>query len=632
MKRVSITTLTLIVLATSLNAAEFHVSITGKDTDTGAASAPFRTIQHAADLAQPGDVITVHAGIYRERINPPRGGESDAKRITYQAAQGEKVVITGAESIKGWTKVTNDTWSVTIPNTFFGAFNPYTDRIRGDWFNSKKREHHTGAVYLNGDWLTEAAKLAEVLKPVSKNPFWFGTVGAENTTIQAQFKGVDPNEANVEINVRQTVFTPKAIGINYLTVRGFDLRNAATPWAPPTAGQIGLITAYWCKGWIIEDNHIAYSTCSGVALGKYSDTFDNKSANSAEGYVATVKRAQAHTLPWTKEHIGHHIVRNNHISNCEQTGIVGSLGCSFSTVTNNEIHDIHMRQLFTGAEMAGIKFHGAIDTLISRNHIYRTNRGIWLDWMAQGARVSGNLLHDNDTDQDLYMEVNHGPYIVDNNLFLSRWNFWDMSEGGAFVHNLFAGKIVTQPDRGRMTPFHLAHSTEIAGITNIVTRDYRFLNNIFIGNGTPGGEGPAGWGSQHLPRGAGYGLWVYDSRVAQLRAAGNVYYNGAQPCGTEAGPLMFATHNPAVKLEQKDGQFDLYCNLGTQLKDAITLSVTTDSLGKATIPNLPFENPDGSPVKIDIDYFGKTRQGANPFPGPFSAAPQTDIAVRVWPR
>ena len=68
--------------------------------------------------------------------------------------------------------------------------------------------------------------------------------------------------------------------------------------------------------------------------------------------------------------------------------------------------------------MAGIKFHGAIDVEISRNHIYRTCRGLWLDWMAQGTRVSGNLFHDNQS-EDLFVEVDHGPFLVDNNLFLS---------------------------------------------------------------------------------------------------------------------------------------------------------------------------------------------------------------------
>ena len=109
--------------------------------------------------------------------------------------------------------------------------------------------------------------------------------------------------------------------------------------------------------------------------------------------VGTINRALA--KGWSKQRIGHHVVRNNHISHCEQAGIVGSLGAAFSTVTGNTIHDIHVQGLFTGAEMAGIKIHAAIDTEISRNHIFRTTRGLWLDWMTQGTRVSGNLFHEN---------------------------------------------------------------------------------------------------------------------------------------------------------------------------------------------------------------------------------------------
>ena len=45
----------------------------------------------------------------------------------------------------------------------------------------------------------------------------------ENTTLWAQFKGVDPNEKAVEINVRRTVFYPDQPGRNYITVRGFTL-------------------------------------------------------------------------------------------------------------------------------------------------------------------------------------------------------------------------------------------------------------------------------------------------------------------------------------------------------------------------------------------------------------------------
>ena len=69
----------------------YHVAVTGDDANSGSASSPLKTISAAAQLAQPGDVITVHQGVYRERIDPPRGGESDKQRIVYQAAPGEKV-------------------------------------------------------------------------------------------------------------------------------------------------------------------------------------------------------------------------------------------------------------------------------------------------------------------------------------------------------------------------------------------------------------------------------------------------------------------------------------------------------------------------------------------------------------
>jgi len=480
------TCITMIALAAVVRANTYHVATTGDDTHAGAESTPLRTIQHAADLAQPGDDITVHEGVYRERVSPPRGGTSEAKRITYQAAPGEKVVITGSEPIKGWENMSGDRWKVAVPNSLFGKFNPYADLIHGDWFDAKGRKHHTGCVYLNGDWLIEAAGFDDVMKPAGKTPLWFATV-KDATEIYAQFPGVNPNESNVEINVRQSVFTPEKTGIDFLTIRGFHLCNAATPWAPPTAGQIGIISAYWCKGWIIENNEISYSKCSGVALGKYADEWDNR-AGSAEGYVGTLTRALKNG--WNKETIGSHLVRNNHIHHCEQTGVVGSLGCSFSTVSGNVIHDIHTRALFNGAEMAGIKFHGAIDVVISHNHIYRCGAvgGIWLDWMAQGAHVTRNLLHDNYL--DVFCEMQHGPILIANNLFLSpNTSFWLNSQGLAVVHNLIVGPINNMRNDNRATPFQKSHSTELGGMCADSkandSGDHHFCNNLFVTPSNP---------------------------------------------------------------------------------------------------------------------------------------------------
>lgn len=740
----------MIVVSLTGSSNSIHVAVTGDDSHDGSASRPLRTISMAARRAQPGDVITVHQGVYRERIDPTRGGTSDEERIVFRAAPGEKVVVKGSEAITGWKRVQNDTWKVTIPNGFFGDFNPYADAIKGDWFDPLGREHHTGAVYLNGQWLIEAATLDHVLQPVGmrasfydpryadhllditwfrpvhdraqripaadfsdqygigtgpcveggecigrinendwvryekvdfgqgttqvefratsgnglggtvevrlQDPdgellgacsipttdgwqswrsfvaeikqvrgiqpvclvfkahvgapdpglrLWFASVRDTVTDIWAQFKDNDPNEHLVEINVRQSVFYPKRTGINYITVRGFTMMHAATNWAPPTAEQVGLIGTNWSKGWIIEDNEISHSVCAGVTLGKHGDAYDNTSANSAEGYVKTIERALARG--WSKENIGGHIVRNNHISHCEQAGIVGSMGAVFSRVTGNTIHDIHVRRLFSGAEMAGIKFHGAVDTEISGNHIHHTCLGIWLDWMAQGTRVSRNILHDNGPSHDIFVEVNHGPLLVDNNMLLSTASILVNSQGGAYVHNLIAGRVNVLYGEQRETPYLKAHATDVVGLAPNRSGDERYVNNIFIK----------------------HGLVEYDRATLPVYMKGNVFLHGARPSKHETGAIVHTDADPGIALVENDGGMYLRMFIdGAWTKGERSL-VTTQLLGKAITPQVPYEMPDGSPYVISTDFLGQGRNPANPYPGPLEFKAEGSQSFRI---
>jgi alpha-N-arabinofuranosidase len=214
-------------------AKEYPASMQGDDSNPGNASEPLRTIQAAVMLAQPGDTVTVHEGIYRERVDPPRGGESDVKRIVYQAAPGEKVAIKGSEEIKKWVQQDGDVWMVHLPNDYFGAFNPYANLIVADWFFPLGRDHHTGALYLNDVALNEVATLEELFGQ-GRGKKWFGRSNNTGKRIWANFQGDKPNEELVEINKRRTVFYPSKPGINYITERGFTLSQAATPWSPPS--------------------------------------------------------------------------------------------------------------------------------------------------------------------------------------------------------------------------------------------------------------------------------------------------------------------------------------------------------------------------------------------------------------
>jgi len=117
MKIVTEILLIVVIFAAVIYGNQLLVSKRGNDSNPGMLAAPLRTIQRAADLAQPGDIIIVHKNIYRERINPPRGGESDSKRIVYKAALGEEAVIKDSEVIKNWVKDQGNVWKVMIPNS-----------------------------------------------------------------------------------------------------------------------------------------------------------------------------------------------------------------------------------------------------------------------------------------------------------------------------------------------------------------------------------------------------------------------------------------------------------------------------------------------------------------------------------
>ena len=603
----------------AVGAVEYHVAKSGDDSNAGSANRPFLTIQRAADVALPGDTITVHEGLYREEINPPRGGLSDDLRITYQAAEGEEVEIRGSEVVNGWVR-DGGVWKTEIDNALFGDFNPFADEVTGDWFNPKGRKHHTGSVYLDGVRLFEAA----AKEKLDERESWFASVGKTKTTVWANFGDKDPNQGLTEVNVRQTVFYPRKPFTNYITVRGFKMRHAAPQWAPPTAEQMGLIGTHWSKGWIIENNEISHSINVGISLGKYGDEFDNL-APTAQAYLDSIDRARSNG--WNRATVGSHIIRNNEISWCEQAGIVGSMGCSFSEVTDNHIHHIHVERRFGGAEMAGIKFHAPIDMLIARNRIHDAHMGIWLDWMTQGTRVTQNLCYRN-FEQDLFLEVNHGPFVIDNNIFLSRL-VKHHSQGGAYAHNLFGGVFGAVTDR-RHTPYFEEHSTIKVADHELNVGDDRFYNNMFTGHN--GKHEDAGWmkGMAKNPHWRfGHGLWIYEGRPMPPITGGNIYYDGAKPYKDEKAVVTAV--KPDYKLLEEGDSVYLEMTIDpVQLKEKTQL-VTSELLGKAKVPNLGFETRDGRRLVIDTDYFGKPRDLENPTPGPFENPGSGRVKLKVWP-
>lgn len=635
---------------------EIHVSKQGSEG--------YRTISEAALEARAGDIVIVHEGVYREWVKPLYGGNSDINRIVYQAAEGEKVEIKGSEVIKTWEPLEENVWKVILPNSFFGDYNPYREIVIGDWFvYPLDMQIHCGEIYLNGKSFYEAKSLADVKQPKMRvdgyNPpwtkhreplqhpedtlyQWYCEVDENNTTIYANFQGSDPNQEMVEINVRKCCFYPDKPGRDYITIRGFEMAHAATPWTPPTADQPGLLGAHWSKGWIIEDNIIHDSKCSGISIGKEESTGHNLCTNTHRkpGYQYQMEAVfRALKIGWSKEKIGSHIIRNNTIYDCGQNGIVGHMGCVFSEISNNHIYNIAVKHEFFGYEIAGIKLHACIDVQIKNNNIHNSTLGIWLDWQVQGTRISKNLFYAND--RDLMIEVTHGPHLVDNNIMASDYNFDNIAWGGAFVNNLLCGSMRREPVLNRATPYHFPHSTEVAGTTFVYGGDDRWYQNIFIGGvetyteqsvcGTKDYNGSPESMEEYKERLAAEGNGdneIFENVKDPVYINNNAYFRGAEAYDKEAVKVI-SNFDPKLKVIEEDGSVYLEFEVNQELFDMKSRILETKDLGLTRITEGAFENPDGSSIIFNTDYNGEIRNNDAAI-GPFVSLKAGVNRIKVW--
>lgn len=643
---------------------EIHVSKKGNDYGAGTQKDPFATISQAARTAQSGDKVIVHEGVYREWVSPEYSGRNKNDRITYETYKEDKVVIKGSERIRNWEPVIGNVWKAVIPNEFFGEYNPYKEVLWGDWYIIPEECWlHTGEVFLNGKALYEARTLDEIRNPAMRTEGagpgwveekerilypedtvyqWYTESDEKTTVIYANFQGKDPNQELVEISVRKYCFYPEKTGINYITVRGFEMAQAACPWTPPTADQPGLLGTHWSKGWVIENNHIHDAKCSGISLGKEHTTGDNLCTltRRKSGYQYQMEAVfKAYHRGWSKENIGSHIVRDNVIHDCGQNGIVGHMGCIFSSIYKNHIYHIGIKHEFFGYEIAGIKLHAAIDVRICQNNIHDCTLGTWLDWQAQGTRVSKNLYYANE--RDLMVEVTHGPYIVDNNIFASEYNFDNVAQGGAYIHNLCWGKMRKTDEMTRSTPYHFNHSTAVAGTAFVYGGDDRIYQNIFVGT------------LQDKNQNAEHGTGMYDGHTISLaeyakdvRALGNgdeeqsrkvkqpvyinrnVYMNGARAFEREDTKYV-GTQSEKPEIACEDGKTYLKMYVEKGLLDLETRIYESQDFGMPRVSEVPYENPKGENIIFDTDYFNNDRR-ENATAGPFENLKEGWNNILVW--
>lgn len=617
--------------------AIYHVAKNGTDDNVGTENQPFLTINHAAQIALPGDTVMVHQGVYREWVDPKNAGLNDRQRITYQAVAGDHVVLKGSEVVKDWQPVTKGIWKTVVDNKLFGDYNPFAVKLDGDWLE-QGNDCHAGDLYVNHHSFYEAhsyEKMATADERKTVTDYvtgirsadrhaartkyrWFAEVSDQTTTIYANFHELDPKQALVEISVRKCCFYPRHTGINYVTLSGFEICQAATPWAPPTTEQIGMVGPHWAKGWQIKDNELHDAKCCAISIGcpKLGDDNAYNQRHDKPGYQYQLERIfNASRHGWSADTVGAHEIAHNTIYNCGQCAIVGNMGCIFSRIVDNRIFEIGTKYEFGGWEIAAIKFHAPIDTEISQNKIDHCILGTWLDWEAQGTKIDRNLYHHNL--RDLLIEMCHGPLLVVNNVFASKRAIDEYAQGTAFINNLIAGQNTIQSVLNRATPYHLPHSTAIKGYAMVYGGDDRYYNNIFI---KPKDESLVSGTS--LYNGSPTTMRDYISQI-EKRMPGdvelfetvrqptyidhNVHLQGAKRFSKEKSFVENAELNTHFEIKQNEDSVSMTFEMPSNLASAKAQPISADQLGKLRIVDAKFESADSKPLQFNNDYFG------NPF-------------------
>lgn len=569
----------------------YYAATTGDDANPGSQTQPWKTIQHAADTLQPGDTVLIRGGIYRECVQPARGGTGEDARITYKAYPGETPIIKGSERIVKWTDQGQNVWKAEIPESLFNGYNPYTLNIEGP-FVGYGQDNHLGDVYLDGKALNETPrKLALYDTPLTWFASHLNTTTAPGwpeptTCIYANFNGSNPNEHQAEVLARECCFLPKVDGVKYLTLDGLTFMHAASCWVNHAGFQKGAVNTRMGYGWLVQNCHVADCKTAGICSGT----------------------TDIHHPDTEMEQIGHHIFRRNLIERCGESGFSGNLGYAACLLEANIIQDINYRGQFGGWESAGIKMHNAIDVTIKNNIIRRIHNadpqdnfcapGIWLDWAAQGSRITGNIFSEID-DKAIYLEADHGPILVDNNVIIDNVVESDC-ERVVLAHNLFVNSgLRYQNYEDRPSQYWVPHTQMYAGQTVRKYTGDRYFNNIYI---TKGAE-------QSIP--------TDPKNPPDFKAGNNVFYHGAQQSLWETTSVVDAAFDPHFTRTDLPNGATISFTSTAAPADVKCPLINREFIGVYDVLKEGIEDHDGHGITIDSDLLGKARNITHPTAGPF---------------
>lgn len=478
------------------------------DANDGTTTAPLRTIQAAAERVQPGQRVVIHRGVYPELVAPVRGGSGSDAMISFEAAPGERVIISGARAVTtawhrpriwddGFAKgeaqasLSQRVWVTTLdPALFSDDYQPFAlanvepnDEKLMDWMEPVSGLSpfplKRGMLYQDEQRLTQLNHPGDVARVPGS--FW---VDADNLSLVVHPYGSgDPRRSSFSVAVQAHLLRPQSIGLDYIRLSGLEFAYCANGFLRAATGAV---TTRGGGHWIIEDCTIRECNNTGLEFGDRAVEWNDTSPSKAE-------------RRWFGS--GHMLVRRNHIFECGTAGI-RCLRLTEGRVLDNHIHDCGWQDAEYYYECAGIKLLCTVHCLIQGNHLHHLVGacGLWLDWDNQFSRATENHIHDVIGKQGgIFVEASRTPNLVDRNIM---WRidgpgiFGGDSSNQLYLHNLI-GHTTDSPVVLKCHTERILNKSVVTCVDNLISHTVfvdpiepyveddqnHFLSNTFITTG-----------------------------------------------------------------------------------------------------------------------------------------------------
>ncbi|PYV27642.1 MAG: transcriptional initiation protein Tat [Acidobacteria bacterium] len=585
------------------------------DSNPGTQGLPFSTINKAAQVLNPGERVVIMTGVYRERVDPARGGTGPGKMISYEAAPGAAVVVKGSRLVKsGWEPSTNyklgphppersalKIYQRRLDDLDFRGYNPFgmvnimQDRVYLKPKPEELRQHllRRGMVFVDGKRLEQVELYQELAH--NDGAFWCEHDGL---TIHVRLPGDgNPAQHDVELTIQEQVFAPSRRGLSYIRVKGITFEHGANAFPVP---QRGIVSASRGNHWIIEDCVIRHANGVGLDIG--AQDWDME-------------------LP---EIVGYSIVRRNHIDDAGVCGLAG-MAVQNTLVEANLIEHVGYQDVELAWETGGIKFHATKNCLIRNNVIRHTihAEAIWLDYQNQNTRVTSNVMGDNleTLRGGIYLEASQYPNMLDDNII---WKATEGHGGGSYNMPGHGGWGITVDGSDETV---IAHN--LIGLTQDAALKFRGIEGRIVG---PRG-GTARWNKvlgnvfyrcgkaiefSNPDNTSDYNLYTGDWGEVTDETQG--VGRGLNWLTSPKEPLMLD-----LEAWQKFLGFDkhsAYADMNIKV-DLDALAMTAAVPG--TIPQLPTDK------HFERDLLGKAADQTRP-PGPLLLLPSAPTTIAIDPR